>query len=105
MLVKDYLQPAATLLVAIGIGFVAIEQHKNTAALINYSHKIGAQNANAKDIVEQQAQLVLISGFKRNTKVTFLMPTMQGCIAAGKKWREKSGYRAGFRKFECFKMH
>jgi len=32
---KDYLQPAATLLVAIGLGFIALDQSRTTTARLN----------------------------------------------------------------------
>ncbi len=64
---------------------------------------------------EDQAQLVLISGVNgvyasgaMNSdvinKVTFSMPTMQGCVDAGEKWTEVEdvGFRKGWRKFQCF---
>ena len=62
-----------------------------------------------------EAQLVLISGInafvktKKTTpdvisKVTFSMPTMLGCVEAGKLWTsvEDVGFRKGWRKFQCF---
>jgi len=62
-----------------------------------------------------EAQLVLISGInsfirpKRTTtdvltKVTFTMPTMHGCVEAGKLWTSVKdvGFRKGWRKFQCF---
>ena len=62
-----------------------------------------------------EAQLVLISGInafvkseKTTTdvlsKVTFTMPTMQGCVEAGKLWTSVKdvGFRKGWRKFQCF---
>ena len=63
-----------------------------------------------------EAQLVLISGInafvkseKTTTdvlsKVTFTMPTMFGCVEAGKLWEKvqgpKTGHRLGWRKFQC----
>ena len=37
-------------------------------------------------------------------KVTFTMPTMQGCIDAGQRWTAEPdiGFRKGWRKFQCF---
>ena len=65
-----------------------------------------------------QAQLVLISGVNGSyhsmggvypdviNKVTFTMPTMQGCVEAGKLWAQvegkETGFRKGWRKFQCF---
>ena len=62
-----------------------------------------------------EAQLVLISGInafvktQKTTpdvisKVTFSMPTMLGCVEAGKLWTsvEEVGFRKGWRKFQCF---
>ena len=62
-----------------------------------------------------EAQLVLISGinaFVKSekttpdvlTKVTFSMPTMVGCVEAGKLWTSVKdvGFRKGWRKFQCF---
>ena len=62
-----------------------------------------------------EAQLVLISGIndfvkseKTTTdvlsKVTFTMPTMLGCVEAGKLWKSVKdvGFRKGWRKFQCF---
>ena len=59
-----------------------------------------------------EAQLVLISGVNATTgaqsdvisKVTFSMPTMVGCVEAGKLWtsEEDTGFRKGWRKFQCF---
>ena len=65
-----------------------------------------------------QAQLVLISGVNGSyhsmggvyhdviNKVTFNMPTMQGCVEAGKLWAQvegkETGLRKGWRKFQCF---
>ena len=67
---------------------------------------------------EDQAQLVLISGVigvyasgAMNSdvinKVTFSMPTMQGCVDAGEKWTEVEdvGFRKGWRKFQCFQRN
>ena len=60
-----------------------------------------------------EVQLVLISGVNAQkkwgsdviSKVTFTMPTMQGCIEAGRIWTlvqdEKTGFRKGWRKFQC----
>ena len=48
--------------------------------------------------MEDQAQLVLISGVNMGkygndviSKVTFPMPTMQGCIGAGERWTSVQG--------------
>ena len=59
-----------------------------------------------------KAQLVLISGVNATTgaqsdaisKVTFTMPSMQGCVEAGKLWtsEEDVGFRKGWRKYQCF---
>ena len=62
-----------------------------------------------------EAQLVLISGInafvksQKTTldvisKVTFSMPTMVGCVEAGKLWTSEkdTGFRKGWRKFQCF---
>ena len=65
-----------------------------------------------------QAQLVLISGVNGSyhsmggvypdviNKVTFTMPTMQGCVEAGKLWAQvegkETGFRKGWRKYQCF---
>ena len=62
-----------------------------------------------------EAQLVLISGihaFVKSeqtttdvlSKVTFTMPTMLGCVEAGKLWTSVKdvGFRKGWRKFQCF---
>jgi len=60
---------------------------------------------------EDQAQLVLISGVNGGatgsdviSKVTFTMPSMQGCVAAGESWAsvKKIGHNKGWRKFQCF---
>ena len=63
---------------------------------------------------EDQAQLVLISGVNSAigdqsdviSTVTFPMPTMQGCIGAGERWTsvqgQETGFRLGWRKFQCF---
>ena len=63
-----------------------------------------------------EAQLVLISGVNAIvvpnktqsdviSKVTFTMPTMQGCVEAGRLWEKvqgpKTGHRLGWRKFQC----
>ena len=60
-----------------------------------------------------EAQLVLISGINSSgtqgqsdvlSKVTFTMPTMVGCVEAGKLWtsEEDTGFCKGWRKFQCF---
>ena len=62
-----------------------------------------------------EVQLVLISGVNAIvvpnktqsdviSKVTFTMPTMQGCVEAGKLWTSVKdvGFRKGWRKFQCF---
>ena len=62
---------------------------------------------------EDQAQLVLISGVNMGkygndviSKVTFSMPTKQGCVDAGQRWMlvkgQETGFRKGWRKFQCF---
>ena len=62
---------------------------------------------------EDQAQLVLISGVNMGkygndviTKVTFSIPTMQGCVDAGQRWTlvkgQETGFRKGWHKFQCF---
>ena len=60
-----------------------------------------------------EVQLVLISGINQRgkfgndaiSKVTFTMPTMQGCIEAGRIWTfvqgQETGFRSGWRKFQC----
>ena len=61
-----------------------------------------------------EVQLVLISGTNAEmrkggsdviSKVTFTMPTMQGCIEAGRIWTtvqgQETGFRKGWRKFMC----
>tara|TARA_Y100001933_G_scaffold31860_1_gene26560 strand:- start:150 stop:443 length:294 start_codon:yes stop_codon:yes gene_type:complete len=53
-----------------------------------------------------EVQLVLISGVNAEkkwssdviSKVTFTMPTMQGCIEAGRIWTLVQGEKTGFRK-------
>ena len=59
-----------------------------------------------------EVQLVLISGVNAQkkwgsdviSKVTFTMPTIQGCIEAGQRWTAEGdvGFRKGWRKFKCF---
>ena len=62
---------------------------------------------------DDQAQLVLISGVNMGkygndviSKVTFSMPTKQGCVEAGQRWTlvkgQETGFRKGWRKYQCF---
>ena len=45
---KDYLQPAATLLVAIGLGFIALDQSRTTTARFNCAEIFGSSKWDAK---------------------------------------------------------
>ena len=52
---KDYisfLQPAATILVAIGVGFIAIDQNKTTNAHFNCATVFGAPEGSEKDLAK-----------------------------------------------------
>ena len=47
---KSYLQPAATVLVAVGLGLIAIDQYRVSNARFNCAHVFGRSEGMAKDL-------------------------------------------------------
>ncbi len=46
---KDYLQPIATLFVAIGLGFIAVDQYRTSNARFNCAQAFGNSEGSDKD--------------------------------------------------------
>ncbi len=72
---KDYLQPIATLFVAIGLGFIAVDQYRTSNARFNCAQAFGNSEGAGKDLARlglpKDGNYNNISGYCR----AFISPT------------------------------